>query len=97
MADGRKVTDFSYLPGSSGIEIPQRLSLEEMSYLTREYGVEFAQVYQRGFGKNGGGGKYFVYSGDVNSVKVPVNIDYSDFPAKGFVRKFPDGKYMLRE
>lgn len=24
-------------------------------------------------------------------------FNYPDFPVKGFVRKFPDGKYMLRE
>ena len=75
MPDGSKVTDFSHLPGNTGIEVPERLSVGEMTYLTQEYGVEFAQVYQRGGGINGGGGKYFIYSGDVSSVKIPINKD----------------------
>ena len=44
-----------------------------MEFLTTEYGVEFAQVYRLGPGKNGGGGEYFIYSGTPNSVLVPVN------------------------
>ena len=44
-----------------------------MEFLTNEYGVEFAQVYQLGPRKNGGGGKYYIYSGNSNSVLVPVN------------------------
>ena len=75
MPDGKKVTDFSRLPGETGMAIPRRLSVEEMTYLTREYGIEFAQIYQRGSGLNGRGGKYFIYSGDASSVIVPVNKD----------------------
>ena len=75
MPDGKQVTDFNYLPGKAGIAIPRRLSVEEMIYLTQEYGIEFAQVYQRGTGLNGRGGRYFIYSGDVRSVNVPVNKD----------------------
>ena len=75
MPDGKQVTDFSRLPGEAGMAIPRRLSVEEMIYLTQEYGIEFAQIYQRGSGLNGRGGKYFIYSGDASSVIVPVNKD----------------------
>ena len=75
MPDGIQVTDFSRLPGNEGIEISRRLSVDEMTYLTQEYGVEFAQIYRRGTGANGGGGKYIIYSGDVSSVQIPVAKD----------------------
>ena len=73
--DGSKVIDFAYLPGTKGIEVPRRLSTSEMTYLTKEYGVEFAQVYQLGSGIHGRGGKYFVYSGSYKSVRVPIRND----------------------
>ncbi len=44
-----------------------------MMFLTQEYGVEFAQVYELGNGKGGRGGKYIIYSGNVNSVTIPVS------------------------
>ena len=67
--------DFLNLLGESGIEIPRRLSTEEMSFLTQEYSVEFAQIYKYGNGINGGGGKYFVYFGDMSSVKISIKKD----------------------
>ena len=85
MPDGSKVIDFTYLPGESGIEVPRRLSVKEMSFLTREYNVEFAQVYKYGSGMDGGGGKYFVYSGDIKSVPVPIEKDVmliNQYPSK---------------
>lgn len=73
MPDGKKGLDFNKLPGAHGYQIKNRLTDKQMEYLTNEHGVEFAQVYQLGPGKNGGGGKYFIYSGNKNSVLVPVN------------------------
>lgn len=75
MPDGRQVTDVTNLPGSTGIKTPRRLTTEEMTFLTQEYGVEFAQVYKYGNGINGGGGQYYLYSGTVSSVKVPIGND----------------------
>lgn len=75
MRNGDKNTDFDKLPGSKGIQVPKRLSDREMIFLTEEYGVEFAQVYKYGPGKNGRGGKYYVYSGTIDSVEVPVSKD----------------------
>lgn len=45
-----------------------------MIYLTKEYGVEFTQVYHLGPGKNGGGGVYTLYSGDVSSVSIKPSL-----------------------
>ena len=75
MPNGDRNIDFNQLPGSKGYQVAHRLSDRQMEFLTNEYGVEFAQVYQQGPGKNGGGGKYFIYSGSVNSVFVPINKD----------------------
>ena len=66
---------FKHAPRTKGIEVPRRLSTSEMTYLTKEYGVEFSQVYQLGSGIHGRGGKYFVYSGSYKSVRVPVRND----------------------
>ena len=73
MPDGNKNIDFNSLPGSKGIQVKKRLNDDQMSFLTNEYGVEFAQVYERGVGKNGHGGVYKIYSGTVNSVTIPVS------------------------
>lgn len=73
MPNGEKNIDFNKLPGSTGYQIKNRLTDGQMEFLTNEYGVEFAQVYQFGSGRNGGGGKYYIYSGTINSVTVPVN------------------------
>ena len=43
--------------------------------MTKEYGVEFAQVYKYGGGINGGGGQYYLYSGTSNKVQVPIAKD----------------------
>ena len=68
MPDGSSVIDVTELPGSSGIEIPRRLTDAEMTFLTKEYGVEFAQIYELGSGTNGSGGKYMLFSGVENRV-----------------------------
>lgn len=67
--------DVENLPGEAGIRVPRRLTPEEMSFLTKEYGVEFGLVYKLGPGKNGGGGQYWLYSGMENRVKVPIVKD----------------------
>ena len=73
--DGKTYLDVENLPGETGIKIPRRLSPDEMSFLTKEYGVEFSLVYRRGTGKSGGGGQYWLYSGVENRVKVPIAKD----------------------
>ena len=65
----------SNLPGNKGIEIEGRLSTGKMKELTNRFGVEFAQVYKLGPGKNGAGGKYYLYSGDATSVKINGVLD----------------------
>lgn len=70
MPDGSSVVDFVNLPGSSGIKIPRRLTDFEMAFLTKEYEVEFAQIYQMGTGKNGSGGTYVLFSGVSNRVSI---------------------------
>ena len=72
--DGKKYVDFDYLPGGEGFQISRRLTADEMTHLTREYGVEFAQVYHLGPGKNGGGGYYVLYSGDFKSVSIAPSM-----------------------
>ena len=73
MPNGDKNIDFSKLPGLNGIQVKKRLTDAQMLFLTNEYGVEFAQVYERGPGKGGRGGKYMIYSGTENTVDIPVN------------------------
>ena len=73
LPNGEKRVDFRYLPGSKGFQVKNRLTDQQMMYLTNKYDVEFAQVYQLGSGKNGSGGKYYIYSGTKNSVIIPVN------------------------
>ena len=53
--------------------IQNRLTPDQMMFLTDKYGVEFAQVYTLGLGKNGRNGKYYLFSGTRNSVNIPVN------------------------
>ena len=73
MPDGKVNVDFSHLPGTAGIPVRRRLTDSQMLFLTNEYGVEFAQVYELGNGKNGRGGQYKIYSGTVNYVYIPVS------------------------
>ena len=72
MPNGDKKIDFTDLPGRKGIEVQKRLTDKQMEMLTNDYGIEFAQVYELGSGKGGRGGKYMIYSGDANSVVIPV-------------------------
>lgn len=74
--EGKSHIDFKDLPGSKGIEVKKRLTQDQMEYLTQKHGVEFAQVYVYGKGKNGRGGKYYLYSsGDEHSVLIPLRKD----------------------
>lgn len=74
-SDGKTYIDFTNLPGNKGIAVKKRLTQEQMEYLTQKHGVEFAQVYIHGKGKNGRGGKYYLYSGDDHSVLIPLGKD----------------------
>ncbi|GEM_PF-2972776 len=71
-SEGKTYIDFKNLPGNKGTEVKKRLTQDQMEYLTQKHGVEFAQVYIRGKGKNGGGGKYYLYSGNDHSVSIPL-------------------------
>ncbi len=73
MPNGEKRIDFRNLPGSKGVQVKKRLTDQQMMYLTNKYDIEFAQVYQLGPGKNGRGGKYYIYSGVKDSVIIPVS------------------------
>ncbi len=63
------------LPGAEGIPISGRPSVQELENLTAKHNVEFSVVYQLGAGPKGAGGQYFLYSGDIKSVKVPTGPD----------------------
>lgn len=43
-----------------------------MRALQVEHGVEFAQIYVTGSGKNGGGGRYFLLRGTEGAAQIPV-------------------------
>lgn len=75
LPNGDVVHDITALPGARGINVPGRLTPEEMRLLTEEHGVEFALAYERGLGKNGAGGQYKLFSGTSNKVQVPINKD----------------------
>ncbi|MGZ3890567.1 MAG: RHS repeat-associated core domain-containing protein, partial [Mucilaginibacter sp.] len=63
-----------YTPGNVGTPLGKtRLSNQQMIDMTNKHGVEFAQTYEFGPGENGGGGEYYLYSGNKNSVNLPVN------------------------
>ncbi|MCX5450971.1 putative T7SS-secreted protein [Streptomyces libani] len=63
------------LPGSNGVAIPRRPTIQEMENMTAKHGVEFAVTYKYGPGVNGGGGQYFLHSGEKASVQIPVEAD----------------------
>ena len=46
MPNGKVMVDVTDLPGYDGINVKRRLKPDEMRFLTREYGVEFALVYE---------------------------------------------------
>ncbi|MEM0578781.1 RHS repeat domain-containing protein, partial [Flavobacterium polysaccharolyticum] len=73
--NGVSFRNFSGLPGKSGMKLEGRLSAEAMKELTNRFGVEFAQVYKLGKGKNGSGGTYYLYSGNANSVNIQGILD----------------------
>ncbi|NFA41511.1 hypothetical protein EXM65_02680 [Clostridium botulinum] len=75
LPNGESVIDVTALPGSKGIDVPRRLTPDEMRLLTEENGVEFALVYQRGERISGSGGQYKLFSGTSNRVQVPIDKD----------------------
>jgi len=74
-ANGVSFRNFAGLPGKKGMKLGSRLSVETMENLTNRFGVEFAQVYKLGPGKNGSGGTYHLYSGTGNSVSMEGILD----------------------
>ncbi|WP_458120143.1 pre-toxin TG domain-containing protein [Paenibacillus sp. Z6-24] len=99
MADGRAINDITNLPGTKGMRIPNRLSVEDMDFLTKEYGVEFAQIYRAGTGRNGRGGYYELYSGVHNRVNVPLGKDVrliSHTHPRGTARPSPDDLILMQ-
>ncbi|TVZ95332.1 putative T7SS-secreted protein [Streptomyces sp. BK340] len=63
------------LPGPAGVEIPRRPTIQELENLTIKHGVEFAVTYKYGPGLNGGGGTYYLNSGTVGAVRIPLEPD----------------------
>jgi len=63
------------LPGSTGIPIANRPTPAQLEALTVKHDVEFAVTYQLGPGKGGGGGQYFLFSGETSAVRVPLRSD----------------------
>jgi hypothetical protein len=63
------------LPGSSGSQILYRPTSTQLDLLTAKHNVEFAVTYKMGPGPNGGGGQYFLHSGKIDSVTIPLEPD----------------------
>lgn len=61
--------------GVQAIEMSGRLSPAEMATLQKNLGVEVAQIYVIGPGKNGGGGTYYLLMGSDRNVTIPVRAD----------------------
>ncbi|MFD0588482.1 pre-toxin TG domain-containing protein [Paenibacillus sp. GCM10027627] len=99
MPDGRVLSDVTELPGAQGIVVPKRLTPEEMEFLTKEHGVEFAQIYRTGSGTSSGrGGQYELYSGVHNRVNVPIGKDVmliSHTHPRGTARPSPDDLILM--
>ncbi|OUS03260.1 hypothetical protein A9Q81_07695 [Gammaproteobacteria bacterium 42_54_T18] len=70
---GRKVGEG--LPGSQGVKIANRPTVLELENLSAKHNVEFSVTYSLGKGRNGGGGQYYLRSGTINSVNVPIKPD----------------------
>jgi len=58
------------LPGAAGVILDSRPTVSQMLNMSEKHGVEFSTVYTMGPGKNGGGGYYTLYSGDISSVTL---------------------------
>lgn len=100
-AAGDVIVDGARLPGSAGVQIGRRLRPAEMEALTQAHGVEFSLVYRTGAGKNGGGGSYWLHSGTINSVDVPIasNVRWISHTHPGgtsFASGFPGDQYVLQ-
>ncbi|OQS43057.1 hypothetical protein, partial [Chromobacterium haemolyticum] len=63
------------LPGAAGVAIPSRPMPVQLANLTEKHGVEFAATYKYGPGTNGGGGQYYLYSGERGAVEVPISAN----------------------
>ena len=71
-ATGDVVVNGANLPGSAGVQIARRLTTTEMEALTQTHGVEFSLLYRTGPGPNGAGGTYWLHSGTITTVDVPI-------------------------
>ena len=62
------------VPAKSGTAttLTQRLTDAEMAAIQRTHGVEFAQIYITGQGKNGGGGTTLLIRGTEGGTKIPL-------------------------
>ena len=58
--------------GVNATELSGRMSPQQMAALQKEHGVEFAQIYVTGAGKNGGGGTYYLIQGTAGNAPIPV-------------------------
>ena len=63
------------LPGASGVPIAGRPTAAQLEALTVKHDVEFAVTYKLGPGKGGGGGQYFLFSGEKAAVDIPLRSD----------------------
>jgi hypothetical protein len=52
--------------------LDRRLSNADLAELHRQEGVEFAQIYLTGPGRNGGGGQTLLIRGNDRGVRIPV-------------------------
>ncbi|MDX1964406.1 MAG: RHS repeat-associated core domain-containing protein [Pirellulales bacterium] len=75
-ATGDVVVDAAALPGRTGMQVGRRLTNTEMEGLQLAHGREFALIYETGAGRNGGGGRYLLFSGDHAKVWFPANGNY---------------------
>jgi len=63
------------LPGAGGVRISRRPTANQLELLSTKHNVEFGVVYKLGPGPNGRGGQYFLYSGVVDQVQLPLEAD----------------------
>src|SRR5437667_10250094 len=100
-ANGDIVVNGAYLPGSAGVQIARRLTAAEMEALTVTHKVEFSLVYRAGLGPSGTCGTYWLYSGTINRVRVPLGSDvrwiYHTHPGgTPFASGFPGDQQVLQ-
>ena len=68
--------EFVSINGVQAFEIgSRRVSPGEMATMQARFGTEFAQVYIKGPGRNGGGGTYYLIQGSQGTVPIPIRDD----------------------